>query len=243
MPLHHQVFLVLRDGILARRYPPGSTLPGEEELALLFGVSRVTLRAALASLEHAGLIEKRQGVGTFVRGGPETMATPLHASMADILTHMQDISRRTTAHVVEFGYEIGPEHIRDMFKLRAAEKLQRVVRVRRFRETAQPILHLTSYIPESVGCHFAAKDLEGGSVYRLLKKSGVGLVSGEQIVSAALAEPVVAGLLAIDVGAPLLRIQRMHADEKRRPVWHLDILASPMLFKMHMSLTTDELRI
>jgi len=243
VPLHHQVFLVLRDSILARRYPPGGALPGEDELARLFSVSRVTLRAALAALEQNGLIERHQGVGTFVRGADDAVSAPLHASMADILTHMQDITRRTTAHVVEFGYETGPQHIRALFELAAGERLQRVVRVRRFRESAQPILHLTSYIPESVGRHFTAKDLEGGSVYRLLQSGGVGLTSGQQVVSASLAEPVVAGLLAIDVGAPLLQIRRMHMDGKRRPVWHLEVLASPALFELHMSLTTDELQI
>jgi len=163
--------------------------------------------------------------------------------MTDVLTHMQDITRRTTAHVVEFGYEPGPEHIRAMFALPAAEPLQRVVRVRRFRESAQPILYLTSYIPESVGRHFAAGDLEGGSVYHLLQKAGVGLTSGEQVVSATLADLVVAGWLAVDVGARLLQIRRMHMDRKRRPVWHLEVLASPTLFELHMALTTDELRI
>ena len=243
MPLHHQIFLVLRDGILAKRYGPGTALPSEDALARQFGVSRVTLRAAMASLEQSELVERRQGVGTFVKGGPETDDAPLHASMADVLTHMQDISRRTTAHVVEFGYEPGPDHIRAMFGLPAGALLQRVVRVRRFRENAQPILFLTSYIPESVGRHFAASDLEGGSVYSLLKDSGVRLASGQPVVSASLADPVVARWLGIDVGAPLLQIRRMHIDRKRRPIWHLEVLASPTLFELHMALTTDELRI
>jgi GntR family transcriptional regulator len=243
VPLHHQIFLVLRDGIAARRYGPGTGLPSEDELARQFGVSRVTLRAAMASLEQSGLVERRQGVGTFVKDGFDTDETPLHASMADVLTHMQDITRRTSAHVVEFGYEPGPEHIRAMFALPAGTLLQRVVRVRRFRESAQPILYLTSYIPESVGRHFTAADLEGGSVYHLLQKAGVGLTSGEQVVSATLADPVVAGWLAIDVGAPLLQIRRMHMARKRRPIWHLEVLASPTLFELHMALTTDELQI
>jgi len=242
-PLHHQIFLVLRDGIAARRYGPGTGLPSEDELARQFGVSRVTLRAAMASLEQYGLVERRQGVGTFVKDRLNSNETPLHASMADVLTHMQDITRRTTAHVVEFDYEPGPEHIRALFALPDGTLLQRVVRVRRFRESAQPIIYLTSYIPESVGRHFTAADLEGGSVYHLLQIAGVGLTSGEQVVSATLADPMVAGWLNVDVGAPLLKIQRMHMDRERRPVWHLEVLASPTLFELHMSLTTDELRI
>src|SRR5258707_7900312 len=64
--LHHQVFLVLRDRILSGMYPSGTLMPGEEKLSQIFRVSRVTVRAALATLAGNGLIERRQGIGTFV---------------------------------------------------------------------------------------------------------------------------------------------------------------------------------
>ena len=66
-PLHQQVFLVLRERILSRRYGTGEMLPSEDELKRMFNVSRTTVRSALASLTLSGLIDKRQGIGTFVR--------------------------------------------------------------------------------------------------------------------------------------------------------------------------------
>jgi GntR family transcriptional repressor for pyruvate dehydrogenase complex len=44
-------------------YPLGSTLPGERELAERLGVSRATLREAMAALRQAGLVETRRGRG------------------------------------------------------------------------------------------------------------------------------------------------------------------------------------
>ncbi len=44
-------------------YPLGSTLPGERELAERLGVSRATLREAIAALRQAGLVETRRGRG------------------------------------------------------------------------------------------------------------------------------------------------------------------------------------
>ncbi len=51
----------LRDGTFA----PGDQLPAESELAASFGVSRSTVRAAIASLVHGGLVIRRHGVGNF----------------------------------------------------------------------------------------------------------------------------------------------------------------------------------
>ncbi len=66
---------LIRGSILAGRLTPGERLPPERALAEQLGVTRVTLRSALAGLAAEGLIESRQGSGTRVRdfrraGGP-----------------------------------------------------------------------------------------------------------------------------------------------------------------------------
>ena len=57
----------LRDAILAGRLAPGAKLPTERELSTQFGISRLTLRAALATLAAQGLLHVRQGSGYIVR--------------------------------------------------------------------------------------------------------------------------------------------------------------------------------
>ncbi len=59
------IYLALRERICLLDYAPGTRL-GEEELAQEFGVSRTPLRRVLSRLESEGLLETRQGVGTFV---------------------------------------------------------------------------------------------------------------------------------------------------------------------------------
>lgn len=56
----------LRDAILRGEYPPGTDLPGERELSVHFGVSRLTLRAAVARLQSEGLVCPVHGSGTRV---------------------------------------------------------------------------------------------------------------------------------------------------------------------------------
>ncbi|QDQ98172.1 FadR/GntR family transcriptional regulator [Tomitella fengzijianii] len=61
-----QVTEVLRREIRQGRWPVGSRIPTEPELARITGAGRNTVREAVQSLVHAGLLDRRQGSGTFV---------------------------------------------------------------------------------------------------------------------------------------------------------------------------------
>jgi len=76
---HQACEQALRRAILSGEIGAGERLPPERELAAQFGVSRLTLRAALATLDATGLISVRQGSGYIVRdfvrsGGPDLLA-------------------------------------------------------------------------------------------------------------------------------------------------------------------------
>src|SRR5688572_25389129 len=66
VPLHAQAEKLLRDMIRRREYRVGALIPDELTLANQLGVSRGTLRAAIARLVTEGLLERRAGVGTRV---------------------------------------------------------------------------------------------------------------------------------------------------------------------------------
>lgn len=66
--LYQQVALAITEAIGAGRYPVGSRLPGERELADEFKVSRPVIREAMIALEIRGLVEGRQGSGLYVTG-------------------------------------------------------------------------------------------------------------------------------------------------------------------------------
>lgn len=67
VPLYIQLRDTLREAVGAGEYPAGSQLPTEFELARRYGLGRATVRSALDLLLRDGVIEKRHGVGTFVR--------------------------------------------------------------------------------------------------------------------------------------------------------------------------------
>src|ERR1700759_5881372 len=89
VPLHRQLFLVLHDEIDRGVIAPGDALPTEQTLCDQFGVSRITVRRALADLAEQGYIERRQGVGSFVRQLDRSDEAPLSGSYMDNLRQTQ----------------------------------------------------------------------------------------------------------------------------------------------------------
>lgn len=57
----------IRQMINEGRLKPGDRLPAERVMAEMFGVSRTTVREGIKSLGESGVLESRQGAGTFVR--------------------------------------------------------------------------------------------------------------------------------------------------------------------------------
>jgi GntR family transcriptional regulator len=66
LPLYRQIEADLRDRIRSGGLPPGAQVPPEPELMAEHGVSRATVRQALAGLVAEGLLEIRRGLGTYV---------------------------------------------------------------------------------------------------------------------------------------------------------------------------------
>lgn len=67
-PKHQQLSQQLRQEIAAGRYAAGARLPSEPQLVKKFGVSRPTVARALLDLQNEGLIERRVGSGTYLKG-------------------------------------------------------------------------------------------------------------------------------------------------------------------------------
>lgn len=60
------VYEQLMENLIAGQWKPGDKIPSENELAAQLQVSRISVRSALQRLSSLGLVESRQGEGTFV---------------------------------------------------------------------------------------------------------------------------------------------------------------------------------
>jgi DNA-binding FadR family transcriptional regulator len=90
----------LADAIHLGLFAKGEQLPVESVLAAQLGVSTVTLREALASLRHRGLVETRRGRngGSFVVGPPAASTNRMRARLRELsVIELRDLADEWTA--------------------------------------------------------------------------------------------------------------------------------------------------
>jgi GntR family transcriptional regulator len=232
VPRYHQIYLVLRERLAAGEFEADAPLPGEVELARAYGVSRVTLRAALDLLAQEKLIVRQRGRGTFACGRPEPAAVP--APLPGLLENLVANGLRTTVKVVELAEVPAVAEVAEALRIEPGDAVQRAVRVRSYR--GSPVSHLTTFVPVAVA-RFGRKELSAKPMLRLLEEAGVRVAGAEQTVSARLSDPATAPLLNLGIGSPLLAVRRIVHDEKNRPVQFLRGLYRPDRYHYRMRLT------
>lgn len=228
-----RVYLQLAGGMENGAYPVGSVLPGEQKLAALFDVSRVTVRRALDVLAAEGRIVRRSGAGTTVCA---MEARPsMAADFTTLMPQVVQMGHETKARLLSFAYGVPPAAVAAAMKIAPQAIVQTAVRLRLVEE--QPFSHLTTYVPEAIAQNYTEAELATTPLFRLLERSGVQVETADQSVSATLASPEVAGHLGLSVGAPLLSLNRVVRDAQGRGVEYLAALYRPDMFKLEMTLS------
>jgi GntR family transcriptional regulator len=235
VPLHRQLFLVLHDEIARGALAPGEALPTEQALCDQFGVSRITVRRALADLAEQGYIERRQGVGSFVRQPDRSDEAPPIGSYMDGLRQTQF---QTSIEVVEHDIRTPPTSIGDA--LGGVGDMLHILRVRRERRTREPLMVTEAWLPTDLAGTLTAAALRRNPLYELLSGAGLVVDRMQHEITAEIAGPRSASLLSTAIGSALLRVNRL-AFVSGSPHHHVSILLSPNRSRVLIDRTADEL--
>lgn len=235
VPLHRQLFLVLHDEIARGAIAPGAALPTEQALCDQFGVSRITVRRALADLAQQGYIKRRQGVGSFVNQHALSDTAPAGGSYMDGLRQAQF---QTSVDVVEHDTRIPPLAVGDA--LGVSVPMLHIVRLRRERRTKEPLMATEAWLPEDLAGTLSTSALRRTPLYELLAAAGVVVDRMQHEITAEIAGPRNAQLLNTAIGSALLRVNRL-AYVADSPHHYVSILLSPNRSRVLMNQTAAEL--
>lgn len=206
-PLHARLSSELRDRILGGTYAPGQQLPSEAQLCQEFGTSRGTVRAALATLRHSGLIGGGQGRPPVVRD--TTLSQPFE-NLLSFSSWAERAGRVPGQHTIEVARRGASPAAAAALGLDPGDPVVEYLRVRSLDDEAV-MLERSTWVLE-VGRLLFDFDLDSGSVYRHLLESGVDLSTARHTMDAVAADETDASALGVAVGTPLLRERRVARD-------------------------------
>jgi GntR family transcriptional regulator len=187
---------------------PGDAIPSERALVQRLGVSRVTVRQAIADLVETGALERVHGKGTYVTG-PQ-VDSRLH--LTSFSREMRDRGLSPASVVLSATEEPADEGVAQALRLRPGRP---VICVKRLR-TAEgaPMAYEVGYYPSAFFPGLLQREL--GSLYDVFASDyGVVVTSGEQTVRAESADAHLSRLLGIAKRAPLLVQERVTRAAER----------------------------
>ena len=211
MPLYVQLMERIRLDILRNVYPIGSQIPPEHELEQRYGVSRVTVRRALQELTAAGLLERKQGKGTFVAQPKREME---RRSIQGFHEACRDLGRKPSVGPVQIREAETGAEIAERLGLGPDSMMLEIQRV--LIADGEPVI-LEKDCFSMAYAWLESANLQG-SLYQVLQEYGIRAEKSIYDISLKPLSAEEAALLQAPEGTAALAVDQVVYDQKGRPL-------------------------
>ena len=233
-PLHHRVYVVLREKLEDGSFPSDRAIPTELQLQEIFGVSRVTVRTALDRLAREGRIVRTRGSGTF----PVARRARRRPSDSPVLRNQISLAFKTHVRVLRHGIEPATRPVADALNLAPGAPVLRIVRVRR--DDVSPISWSICRVPADLAPLLPRAGIGSLPISAILASGGVVLAEFRERITAIVADSEIARALDVEIGTALIAMTRVVRDDAGRAVEWLRALYRPDRYEYSVAYAGDE---
>jgi DNA-binding GntR family transcriptional regulator len=204
IPQHRKLYEILRKHIVDGVYQEGDLLPSENEMCLLYGMTRPTVRQSLGALANDGYIKKHQGKGSIVHRLPREIGI---LSVSGTTSAVGDRNLKTRI-IVKPIIRLWDEEF--MFPLSDLEKESGCIYMERLRLLeGTPIFYDISFIANINLSRITSRQFEDKSLFQILRDNyKVEIKGGEQRIKAIPSSLKISKFLRIKKGEPVLHLER-----------------------------------
>lgn len=213
----------IRTQIFQGSLQPGDRLPAEPELAAEFEVSRATVRSAVTELVTELLLEKRRGIGTFVRegtGGPSYGFERL----IGLTEAIRSVGSTPSIEGLSVDRVVAEEDLHEAYGIDIDAALWRIERT--WLVDGKPAVHGVDWVPTDVlGLGATLEDFAAGeSLSDRLGRLGIRIAAAMSRIHPDVAGESVGAHLSLPPASPILLIRQVHYDDRptSRPVLYSD---------------------
>lgn len=234
-----RLYRVLSQALADGRFGVEDALPSEPRLMTVYGISRSTVRRALAQLEAEGRIERKRGSGTFAREQKKQSAAS--RDFSPVLDGMATRPAAATSRTIASRHLPAPA-----FLLHEQPELgETILLIRRIRYVGcEPIVLESAYVPEEIGGGLTRQRLgaDGGGILMVLAALGHPIASMEREFAALGADPLAADSLDLTIGEPVFNVRTLARDRRHRIVAYVDCLYRPDRYEAHAAIEIGDAR-
>jgi GntR family transcriptional regulator len=210
IPLVYQLGEAVREKIVRGEYRLDQPIPTEEELQKFYGVSRTTVRLALAKLVNEGYIRRQQGKGTYVnprglvtKGRPKPLSRELFG-VKSTTQIIQSAGMKGSTEVRRFGRGLPSEDVAERLGISQRDPVLHFERVRYAND--KPLVLEKSWIPAAQCPDLRREDVKGSLYAVLFKKYHHHIAAAHQSLRAILASESDARILCLQIGDPVILV-------------------------------------
>lgn len=213
MPAYQQISNSIIQRIGDREWEVGERLPSELQLSEAYGVSRVTMRQALAQLEQDGIIAKYQGRGIFLQQNPQIAMRELQLPGPDM-----NPSQRVPCTTIQLeDVTMGPKVAYLRLNLQPDAPLVYLQRI--FYQNETPIGVNNAWFPKALVPDLAEKGLVENSITKTLsQRYGYETVQIDNVLEAVKLDAFTAQMLNSTCDDPGMKIDSIHYTDWKKPL-------------------------
>lgn len=244
MPLYVQVKTFVLEKIESGEWPPGYTLPTEQQLQDQLEVSRATIRHAIEELTNEGLVNKKQGKGTFVLPKKLSYSLPKLTSFSDDMKQKGFVPSSETLEL-----KIASNAV--IAKTLSLPSTTLFLYIRRLRlidginigihdgYINLNLLNLNNIKAEVDNGEFLEKlDKKSISLYDILEKEyKIEIYYADEVFEAISCSREFANLLNIDPNDPIFLLERITYDRDNQPIEYVKMYNRADIYKYSIRLT------
>jgi GntR family transcriptional regulator len=215
VPLYLQLQNRLRSKIDSGEWKAGTKIPSEAELSGKYNISRITVRMALSALVNEGLLEKKQGKGSFVTSNKPmwTMTYNNATSFSEFCSQNNMVPKR-----VQLFKKVEKANDFDIAILGASGN-ENIIYLAHVLIANDTIIELAEHRLRESFSFLMDENLEKYSLLQLVQdKTGGKIKSASKTFEIATAKKWEAAHLQIPIGSPLLMLRELWTNRKNKPL-------------------------
>lgn len=210
-PMYIKIHNQIKRDVENHIYKVGDRIPAERQLAVKFGVSRMTLRQAIKTLEEEGILERRLGSGTYVA------SQKVQEKMSGIMSFTEITKangQKPSSKLI--SYQIGKPSLseKERLELTTDEDILRMERIRYADQT--PICYEVVTVPYNLVKNISKEEIST-HLYEALNQNNYEIGRVTEHISAAIANEQDARLLNAKKGEALITRRQVTELSDGRP--------------------------